>query len=384
MSAFMTPVILLLIASAFYIHHRLVPSTWPRWLRWSMFTLILALALCLPAQFYLRFAMRETGIHNTITAVNYGFGLYSLLLTFTITQGLLGRAIGFTPQYKKIASDRRLFLRQSSRIGVVGATAAVFGYAAERALAHPTVHRVQLPITDLPIELEGLTIAQISDVHIGQLQGEDAYLQKIINTINGLNVDIMTVTGDVVDGSVARLTRSVEPLKQFKSKYGTYFVTGNHEYYSGAPAWINHFKNFGWRILENEHDVLNINNHSIVVAGVHDLKAEQHIAAHRCSPRKALNNAPKNAAFTLLLAHHPGTAELANDLKIDLQLSGHTHAGQYFPATWVIQYFHKFARGLNKNNTGWVYVNSGTGYWGPPLRTTDISGEITLVTLVRA
>ena len=348
------------------------------------FAVILGLALCLPAQFYLRFAMRENGIHNTITAVNYGFGFYSLLLTFTLAQGLFGHAIGFTPQHKNLANDRRQFIRDTSRIGVLGATAAVFGYAAERALAEPSVQRIRLPITNLPSELEGLTIAQISDVHIGQLQGEEAYIQRIIATVNALNVDIMTVTGDVVDGSVTRLAQSVEPLRNLQSKYGTYFVTGNHEYYSGALAWIDHFKNFGWRVLENEHDVLNIANHAVVVAGVHDLKAEQHIVAHSCNPSKALNDAPTDAAFTLLLAHHPGTAELANDLHIDLQLSGHTHAGQYFPATWVIQYFHKFARGLNKNNAGWVYVNSGTGYWGPPLRTTDISGEITLVTLARA
>ena len=384
MSAFIIPVIILLITSAFYIHHRLVPPTWPRWQRWMTFAVILGLALCLPAQFYLRFAMRENGIHNTITAVNYGFGFYSLLLTFTLAQGLFGHAIGFTPQHKNLANDRRQFLRDTSRIGVLGATAAVFGYAAERALAEPSVQRIRLPITNLPSELEGLTIAQISDVHIGQLQGEEAYIQRIIATVNALNVDIMTVTGDVVDGSVTRLAQSVEPLRNLQSKYGTYFVTGNHEYYSGALAWIDHFKNFGWRVLENEHDVLNIANHAVVVAGVHDLKAEQHIAAHSCNPSKALSNAPANAAFTLLLAHHPGTTELTNDLKIDLQLSGHTHAGQYFPATWVIQYFHKFARGLNKNNGGWVYVNSGTGYWGPPLRTTDISGEITLVTLERA
>lgn len=384
MSSIIVPVIVVLILSAFYIYHQLVPNTWSWWARGLAFAVILGLALCLPAQFYLRFAMRQEGIHTTISIVNYAFGFYSLLLTFTILHGIFWRIFKFTPTHKHLSDDRRNFLRQGSRVGVLGVTSAVFGYAAQRALANPTVKQFELPIRNLPAALVGLRIGQISDVHIGQLQGEDSYTQKIIAAVNALNVDIMTVTGDVVDGSVARLKQGIAPLAQLQSKYGTYFVTGNHEYYSGAPEWIEQFKSLGWRVLGNEHDVLSIANHPVVIAGVHDLKAGQHIAAHTCNPSQALLNAPQDAAFTLLLAHHPGTAELTEGLPIDLQLSGHTHAGQYFPATWVIQYFHKFARGLNKNNGGWVYVNSGTGYWGPPLRTTDISGEITLITLTQA
>ncbi|WP_162845138.1 metallophosphoesterase [Hydromonas duriensis] len=275
-------------------------------------------------------------------------------------------------------------MRQSSRAGILGATTAVFGYAAHRALAEPTINRIQISIDNLPAELEGLTIGQISDVHVGQLQNEDTYLKKIVAAVNSLNVDIMAITGDVVDGSVARLKNSVAPLAQIQSKLGTFYVTGNHEYYSGAVGWIEHFKTFGWHVLGNEHATLNVRGHAIVVAGVHDLKAEQRIPAHACNPEKAFKNSPENAQLTLLLAHHPGTSELTKNLKVDLQLSGHTHAGQYFPATWLVQYFHKFSRGLNRNQNGWVYVNSGTGYWGPPLRTTDISGEITHITLMRA
>lgn len=384
MSTIIIPVLIFLILSAVYVHRRLVPATWSKWSRALLFVLILALALALPSQFYLRFALRAGTMPLLISAINYCIGFYSLLLTFTVVRDLFWTLFKISPTHKNLPDNRREFLRQTTRLGILGGSAAVFGYGANRALANPTVNRVQVKIDNLPAALEGLTIVQLSDIHIGQLQDESTYVNKILETANSLKADIMMVTGDIVDGSVHRLASSVAPLSELSAKYGTYFVTGNHEYYSGAPDWIKHFTSIGWRVLENEHTVLNIGSSPVVIAGVHDLKAAQHIPAHQCNPTKALAGAPENAALTLLMAHHPGTAELTENLKIDLQLSGHTHAGQYFPATWVIQYFHKFARGLNRNNDGWVYVNSGTGYWGPPIRTTDIAGEVTHITLVRA
>lgn len=370
----------ILLLSAYYVHRRLVPKTW-RWsVRFFAFLTLTALAACLPAQFLLRDAFRANGYGIVSSMVLYGLGLYSLLLTFTIARDIFLLCFGIKPISKAVTDERRAFLRNSSRWGVLGATAGMFGYAAQRALADPTVVHVSVAIQNLPEALNGLTIAQISDVHIGQLQGEMAYVAKIIATVNALNADIMTVTGDVVDGSVNRLASAVAPLAGLKSKYGTFFVTGNHEYYSGATAWIEHFKTLDWRVLQNEHEVVNINGTPLVIAGVQDLKAGNVIKEHACNPKAALDNAPTDA-FRLLLAHHPSTAELTDGLNVDLQLSGHTHAGQYFPATWIVQLVHKFSKGLNKNKDGWVYVNSGTGYWGPPLRSTDVSGEITLLTL---
>ena len=127
--------------------------------------------------------------------------------------------------------------------------------------------------------------------------------------------------------------------------------------------------------------MLNINGEKLVVAGVHDLRSGKRHTSHVCSPQKALQGAPE--ATTVMLAHHPDTAKLNDGLRVDLQLSGHTHGGQYFPGTWIVRLVHQFKTGLNRYRNSWVYVNSGTGYWGPALRSTDVVSEISLLTLKR-
>jgi hypothetical protein len=138
----------------------------------------------------------------------------------------------------------------------------------------------------------------------------------------------------------------------------------------------------GFTTLQNEHQVLNINGTSLVIAGVHDFRSGKRHATHVCSPQQALKNAPD--ATTVLLAHHPDTVRLVEELRVDLQLSGHTHGGQYFPGTLLVRWVHEFKAGLNRHRNAWVYVSSGTGYWGPALRSTDVVSEIGLLTLRKA
>ncbi|GHA77887.1 calcineurin-like phosphoesterase [Formosimonas limnophila] len=368
----------LLILLAAYIGWRLVPSRgfvgW-RVLAWLS---IVALAACVPFGFILR------GSNSVwLPSVNYGFGLYSLLLVFVFLRDALLLGTKFWPKSQSASLERREFLRGASRVGAVGAAAAVFGYGAARAAASPTVVHMDVLVKNLPDSLIGTTIVQLSDVHIGQLAGEATYVQRIVTTVNELNADILALTGDFVDGSVARLRENFAPLGQLKAKYGAFFATGNHEYYSGVAEWMEEFRTLGWDVLENEHRVLNINGSPLVLAGVHDYKSGSRSKTHRCDPAAALANAPADTP-RILLAHHPDTALLTDGLNVDLQLSGHTHAGQYFPATWIVHWVHQYAQGLNRRGDMNIYVNSGTGYWGPPIRTTDITGEITLVTLKKA
>ena len=382
-----TPIFLLVnlifFSSAFYLARRLIPSRFSWLAKGLSWFALFALSSSFPLYFMTR-NMRADSSPLLANLITYGMGFFSLLLTFTVLRDLIWLVFKHGPWKKQVSNERRAFLRSSSRLGVLGVTTAVFGSAVNNALANPTVHQVHIPIKDLPTELEGFSIAQISDVHVGQLKNQTDYLAQIVQAVNACNADIVAVTGDIVDGSVPRLAGDVALLAALKGKLGTFFVTGNHEYYSGAPAWIQHFKSIGWQVLENEHRAINVGQSLITVAGVHDLKAGGHIPAHACNPKQALKDAPTNAAFTLLLAHHPGTAELTDGLKIDLQISGHTHAGQYFPATWLVHWVHPYSQGLNQHNDMRVYVNSGTGYWGPALRTTDIVGEITLLRLTRA
>lgn len=226
---------------------------------------------------------------------------------------------------------------------------------------------VEVPIRNLPAALHGFTIAQISDIHVGQTIRRP-YLQAIVVAVNRLGADLVAVTGDLVDGSVAELSVHVEPLAGLRSRHGTYFVTGNHEYYSGADAWITELRRLGLRVLMNEHVVLQHDEASLVVAGVADHGAHHFDITHRSDPHAAMAGAPPHAAVRVLLAHQPRSAAEAARAGFQLQLSGHTHGGQFLPWNWFVRLQQPFTAGLHRLQDLWVYVSRGTGYWGPPKR----------------
>jgi uncharacterized protein len=271
-----------------------------------------------------------------------------------------------------VSFDRRLFLT----FGLGAAATTAFGVW--QAANGPIVKRVTIPLKNLPSAYDGFTIAQISDLHVGPTIRR-RYVQNVVNITNALNPDLIALTGDFVDGSVEELSPDVAPLRDLKSRYGSFYVTGNHEYYSGAAQWISHFKTLGIRVLENEHAVIQHNGASLLIAGVNDYSTLSHHAPRRCNPAASLEGAPEGLV-KILLAHQPVTYMLSEPAGFDLQLSGHTHAGQYFPFNLLIPFFQKYYKGLNRHNNMWIYVNSATGYWGPPLRAA-VPTEITLITL---
>jgi predicted MPP superfamily phosphohydrolase len=248
---------------------------------------------------------------------------------------------------------------------------------------------VDVPIVNLPSTLEGFSIAQISDIHVGPTI-RTGYLQRIVARVNLLNVDLVAITGDLVDGSVKALGKHIESLSDLRSSYGTYFVTGNHEYYSGAQAWIDKLRSMGVMVLMNQHVVIDHAKDSqdgdhatIVVAGVTDFGAHHFDESHRSDPHGALADAPESAHVKLLLAHQPRSAAAASAAGFDLQLSGHTHGGQFWPWGYFVRLQQPFTAGLNKLNRLWVYTSRGTGYWGPPKRF-GAPSEITHLRLIRA
>jgi predicted MPP superfamily phosphohydrolase len=193
----------------------------------------------------------------------------------------------------------------------------------------------------------------------------------------------VAITGDLVDGQVAHLQEHVAPLTGLVSKHGTFFVTGNHEYYSGAHAWIDELRRLGLTVLMNEHVVLRHGAAALVVAGVADFSAHHFDESHRSSPHGALQGAPLDAAMRLLLAHQPRSAQAAAEAGFHLQLSGHTHGGQFWPWMHFVKFQQPFTAGLNRLQGLWVYTNRGTGYWGPPKRF-GVPSEITHLRLVAA
>ncbi|MDB5806542.1 MAG: metallophosphoesterase [Betaproteobacteria bacterium] len=241
------------------------------------------------------------------------------------------------------------------------------------------VVRVDVPIAGLPAGLHGFSIAQISDIHVGPTI-KAPYVEAIVAAVNTLGADMVAITGDLVDGTVAQLRAHVAPLADLSSRHGTFFVTGNHEYYSGAPAWVAELRRLGLNVLMNQHVVLEQGAAALAVAGVTDFGAGHFDPAQASSPQAAIAGAPADA-FKLLLAHQPRSAPAAAAAGFNLQLSGHTHGGQFLPWNFFVRLQQPFTAGLDRLHDLWVYTSRGTGYWGPPQRF-GAPSEITLLRLV--
>lgn len=271
---------------------------------------------------------------------------------------------------------------RASAVGVplLALAVTLIGFVNARRVAQ--VVEVDVPIAGLPDALHGYTIAQISDIHVGPTI-KRGYLNAIVTKVNALQPDAIAITGDLVDGSVARLALHTAPLERLSARDGTFFVTGNHEYYSGADAWIAEVRRLGITVLINQHVVRERDGHAVMIAGVADFTAHHFDESHRSDPHAAAAGAPANVRAKVLLAHQPRSAEAAADAGFDLQLSGHTHGGQFFPWNLFVPLQQPFTAGLNRFRTLWVYTSRGTGYWGPPKRF-GAPSEITLVRLVRA
>jgi len=243
----------------------------------------------------------------------------------------------------------------------------------------PRVKIVDIPLKDLPPALQGFKIAQISDMHVGPTIKRPA-MKHVVARINQLQVDVVAITGDLVDGNVYELSRHVAPLAGLRSSHGTFFVTGNHEYYSGVHPWLKYLPTLGVRVLLNEHVIILHKHAPIVIAGVTDFSAASYDTSHRTDVALAITGAPR-AAVKVLLAHQPRSATAAEQAGFDLQLSGHTHGGQFLPWNFFVRFQQPFTAGLHRVKDMLIYVSRGTGYWGPPKRFGSPS-EITLLRLV--
>jgi uncharacterized protein len=246
----------------------------------------------------------------------------------------------------------------------------------------PGIVHINIPVANLPPALHGFSIAQISDVHVGPTI-KRGFVEGIVRRVNDLRADLIVVTGDLVDGSVLQLAVHTAPLAALAARHGAYFVTGNHEYYSGEPAWTEEIRRLGIRVLKNEHVVLNHDGASLVLAGVTDVSAHHFDPEQRSDPAASLRGAPSNAGAKILLAHQPSSAAAAADAGFDVQISGHTHGGQFWPWNLFVRFFQPFTSGLHRLQNLRVYVSRGTGYWGPPNRF-GVPSEITQIRLVPA
>ena len=264
-------------------------------------------------------------------------------------------------------------------VPVLAIIATVLGFV--NAQRTPRVRTVEIALRELPPALHGFTIAQISDLHVGPTIRR-RFVTRVVRAVNALSPDVVAITGDLVDGTVPELAGEVAPLAQLAGRAGTFFVSGNHEYYAGVHAWLAEVRRLGIRVLQNEHVVIEHGGAKLLLAGVSDFTAGHFERSHASDPQAALRGAPPDAAVKVLLAHQPRSAPAAAAAGFDLQLSGHTHGGQFFPWNFFVRFQQPFTAGLHRIGRLLVYVSRGTGYWGPPKRF-GAPSEITRIRLVR-
>ncbi|MGA5868655.1 metallophosphoesterase [Streptomyces cinereoruber] len=269
--------------------------------------------------------------------------------------------------------SRRLFVSR-----VVGGTAAAValgtvGYGTYGVLRGPRVKRVTVPLAKIPRAAHGYRIAVVSDIHLGPILGR-AHTQRIVDAINSTQPDLIAVVGDLVDGTVENLGPAAEPLARLRARHGSFFVTGNHEYFSGADAWVDHVRELGLRPLRNERLEIAA---GFDLAGVDDVAGESE--GQGPDFVRALGDRDR-ARAAVLLAHQPIVVHDAVRHGVDLQLSGHTHGGQLWPGNLLAELANPTVAGLERYGDTQLYVSRGAGAWGPPVRV-GAPSDITVVEL---
>ncbi|WP_370584914.1 metallophosphoesterase [Micromonospora sp. ANENR4] len=274
--------------------------------------------------------------------------------------------------------SRRLLLARGAAIFAGLTAAGVTGYGVRTAMGPPRLDRVQIPLAKLPRSMDGLRIATVSDIHLGPLRGR-AHTERIVAMINRMDADLVAVVGDLVDGTVAELGEAAEPLRDLQSRYGSFFVTGNHEYYSGVEEWVREVDRLGLRVLQNERQEIQARGGVLDLAGVNDVSAAGTGVAAPADYAAALGDRDPSRPV-VLLAHQPVAAQEAAKFGVDLQLSGHTHGGQMVPFNLAVKLEQPVVSGLGEVDGTKVYVTNGAGFWGPPVRV-GAPPQVTLVEL---
>lgn len=378
---FLGVVLGLTVATHYYLWARLVrdpllPAPW----RELGTVLLIILGFSIPASMMVwRVLPRDTAV--PIAWIGYVWMGAMFLLLVVLWSGELIRW-GWL-RYANLASidfSRRDFLAQMLAGGAAVFGLALSGWGVWSAIGPVDVKHVRVRLKKLPEALRGLRIVQLTDMHVGPTIGRD-FVVEVVDKVNALRPDVVAITGDLIDGSVEELGDAVAPLGDIRSTHGTYFVTGNHEYYSGADPWLAFLSSIGIRPLRNECVVLDQNGETLQLAGVDDWTAHQFGNGHGSDMTKALSTRDEDKCV-ILLAHQPKHFGEALEHRVDLQLSGHTHGGQIFPFGFFTRLAQPFLSGLHQRGDSQIYVSSGTGYWGPPMRI-GAPAEITLIELDR-
>ncbi len=370
-------VVSLLVAGAHtYIYRRLVRDLhFSSGLARGLKLAVIVLALSVPVNFILARALPPEVTRPWVATLFTWFGL-----AFYLVLLLAVRDLGvFLLRFVEISPSLRHRLLHGSLLGVGVLTIAVASVGLVGGLAPPSVKKVTIALRNLHSSQEGLVLLQLSDLHIGPtLQRE--FVEDLVRRANEQKPDLVVITGDLVDGEVETMGELVRPLSRLRTRHGTYFVTGNHEFYSGAENWLRFLESLGIQVLANRRVTVGEGDATLELAGIHDPQGKSF--GH--PPDLARTLAGRDAQRPLvLLAHQPKAVFEAERAGVDLVLSGHTHGGQIWPFRYLVRLQQPFIDGLVRVGATQLYVSPGTGHWGPPLRVLAPS-EITRIELVRA
>lgn len=365
----------------YYIWARLVRDlALPAWPHRVLTALVVGLFLSVPVAIALGRGAAADSLRPIMLGLWAWTGFMFLILCLLLATDL-GRLV--TNLVASLGSDqppadpeRRLTL---SRIlgGGVALVAGGMGLVAVRSgLSELVTREVRVTLSRLPRALDGTTIAQITDLHVGPTIRKE-FVELVVERTNALAPDVIAITGDLVDGTVEELRDHVAPLARLRAKYGVYFVTGNHEYYSGVEDWCRELERLGIRVLRNERVSIGTDEASFDLAGVDDYSSGRF--GKQPDLERALGGRDP-ARELVLLAHQPRHILQAEPYGVGLQLSGHTHGGQLWPWNYFVRLQQPVVSGLEQIGRALVYVSNGTGYWGPPMRL-GAPAEITRVVL---
>ena len=347
------------------------------------YTTVFILSLLPIIPIALRMSGNESKLIDRLSFLGYtSLGFFTLSFFIFVAKDLVLQMIALFSHLinedNPFDNSKRDFIKKSINISMItlAGSATVYGFYSAR--KGPFIIKHDIYIKNLPDAYENFSIAQISDLHVGPTI-KRPYVEDVLEKISHLNPDLIAVTGDLVDGSVDYLSPEIEPLNDMIAPYGTYFVTGNHEYYSGVDPWLDETDRLGMKNLINTNEIISKSGDEIAIAGITDLNAHQINLSHRSDPELALASLPKDI-IKIVLAHQPNSIHAVHKVGADLQLSGHTHGGQFWPFTYPVKLASTYIAGYYDHFGTQIYVNRGTGYWGPPLRI-GVPAEITLIRL---
>lgn len=357
-----------------YLWKRLIKDTTrPGRTRWILTTILIALAMLLVATLMgpRVLGLAESAWYAWPGYLWFGLAVY-LFLTLAVLEPIrltlrawIKRKPPQEPESPTAALNRRVFIARASAVAAGAASVGLVGVGAATALGSPDLLQVPVRLRKLDAAFNGFRIAVVSDIHLGPLTGR-AHTERIVGMINDAAPDLVAIVGDVVDGTVEELGPAAEPLRDLHSREGTFFVTGNHEYFVDDPlSWLRELERLGVHPLRNENTAIRRGAAAFDLAGVNDIAGESHSDAPDFD--RALSGRDSSRP-TILLAHQPVLVEQAAAHGVDLQLSGHTHGGQMWPFHYIVRLAQPSLAGLSAVDDTQLYVTRGAGFWGPPVR----------------